>query len=518
MAEVYINRAILNLSLRKMKEAIADCKKAESLGFKEKDLYLVRGTAYKEMEEYRKAIQNFDHILISESENIDALINRGLALLALKSMDSALVDFEKVLEIDSNNTLGYFYRGNWYLQNEENKKALADFNRSILISNRNSAVYFNRAIAKSRMKDYKEAIKDFNQVLKLSPDNITALYNRAGLKFQLNKLQEALKDYDRAIALYPKYADAYYNRSLVKKQLRRIDEAEKDHKIAVYLQKSGESFSENAGLYEAGQLLKLTELKNDFRLDEKKASKPQYRFSDIKFSPILIWQLNGLEGNKYFAYESKAGSKSGDYRLILQNDSMDSPGHTGKISQLDSVLKQEPQNAQLYFEKGVWLGHASSYAEAFEAFERALRFRPNEFKTLFARANTRLQLARQLYISLPADNFMAYDQEVEDRKNALEKHYQMIIADYDKVLELNPDFYFARYNRAYAKALQEDYQGAFNDLTECLKSNKRLAEGFYNRGLINLLFLDNSLGCGDLSRAGELGMSEVYSIIKRYCN
>lgn len=517
ISEVYINRAVLNLSLRNFKAVLEDCKQAELLKNRSKDLYLVRGTAHKELEQYQKAIIDFNFIIAEDSTNTDALINRGLALLALKRMDSALVDFQKVLELDSNSALGYFYRGNWYLQNERNAEGIQDFNRFIQISDRNSAVFFNRAIAKSRLNKISDAIKDFDIVLKLSPDNITALYNRGGLKFQKEDLKGALQDYNRAIELYPKYADAYYNRSLVYKQMRKIDESEKDHRIAVYLQSSGQSFSENAGLFETGQLLKLTELRNDFKFDSERAQKPQYRFSDIEFLPIFIWNVEGLKADKHFAYDVKKDGSQKAYRLILRSDSMDSPNLSYRIEELDSIIAFNPKNVEAYFEKGIWQGHASAYSEAYGSFDKALNIEPNNFRLLFARANLKLQQAKELYNSLPADDFLDLDEEVIERKKVLRKLYQEVISDYDRVLELHSDFSFAYYNRAYAKALSDDFKGSYSDFSNCLINNKVLGEAFYNRGLITILFLQDNAGCSDLSRAGELGMTNVYSIMKRHC-
>ena len=51
-----------------------------------------------------------------------------------------------------------------------------------------------------------------------------------------------------------------------------------------------------------------------------------------------------------------------------------------------------------------------------------------------------------------------------------------------------------------------------------IKLQPNLAEAYYNRAL-TLLYLDEiKLACKDLSKAGELGITEAYNVIKRYCN
>jgi hypothetical protein len=56
------------------------------------------------------------------------------------------------------------------------------------------------------------------------------------------------------------------------------------------------------------------------------------------------------------------------------------------------------------------------------------------------------------------------------------------------------------------------------DYTIAVAIDPNFAEAFYNRA-ITLIYLKNTKdACLDLSRAGELGVQEAYTVIKRYCN
>ena len=44
-----------------------------------------------------------------------------------------------------------------------------------------------------------------------------------------------------------------------------------------------------------------------------------------------------------------------------------------------------------------------------------------------------------------------------------------------------------------------------------------MGDAYYNRGLVLIYLKDKEKGCIDLSRAGELGVSEAYSVINKYC-
>jgi tetratricopeptide (TPR) repeat protein len=75
----------------------------------------------------------------------------------------------------------------------------------------------------------------------------------------------------------------------------------------------------------------------------------------------------------------------------------------------------------------------------------------------------------------------------------------------------------AWYNRATIKAYSGDYQGAVNDYAQAIKLAPKMAEAYYNRGLILIFTKRTQEACPDLSKAGELGISAAYNVIKRYC-
>ncbi len=50
-----------------------------------------------------------------------------------------------------------------------------------------------------------------------------------------------------------------------------------------------------------------------------------------------------------------------------------------------------------------------------------------------------------------------------------------------------------------------------------IKLQPDLGEAYYNRALTLLYLNENKLACKDLSKAGELGITEAYNVIKRYC-
>ena len=107
-------------------------------------------------------------------------------------------------------------------------------------------------------------------------------------------------------------------------------------------------------------------------------------------------------------------------------------------------------------------------------------------------------------------------QEVEDKERAY--NHELITRDYDKCIQLAPEFVYAYFNRANLRCALRDYRAAIQDYTEAIERDPEFAEAYFNRGLARLSQGDTNRGIADLSKAGELGIVNAYSIIKRMMN
>jgi tetratricopeptide (TPR) repeat protein len=95
--------------------------------------------------------------------------------------------------------------------------------------------------------------------------------------------------------------------------------------------------------------------------------------------------------------------------------------------------------------------------------------------------------------------------------------YSSAIEDMTEAIMSYSKWAAAWYNRATIKAYSGDYQGAISDYTQAIKLAPKMAEAYYNRGLILIFTKRSQEACPDLSKAGELGISAAYNVIKRYC-
>ncbi len=61
--------------------------------------------------------------------------------------------------------------------------------------------------------------------------------------------------------------------------------------------------------------------------------------------------------------------------------------------------------------------------------------------------------------------------------------YEGAISDYDKAIEINPEYAIAYFNCGVSKFYLEDFNGAISDYTKSIENNVNDAEGYLNRGL-----------------------------------
>ena len=71
-------------------------------------------------------------------------------------------------------------------------------------------------------------------------------------------------------------------------------------------------------------------------------------------------------------------------------------------------------------------------------------------------------------------------------------------------------------DRATLNASRKQYNAAIDDFTRAIEIEPNLAEAYFNRGLVRIYSGNKPEGLEDLSKAGELGLFNAYSLIKKY--
>jgi tetratricopeptide (TPR) repeat protein len=91
-----------------------------------------------------------------------------------------------------------------------------------------------------------------------------------------------------------------------------------------------------------------------------------------------------------------------------------------------------------------------------------------------------------------------------------------VLLDLSKAVSLAPQNAYLYYNRGCLYARRKDYAHAEENFSHALTLDVHLAEAYYNRGVVRVEAGRTDEGVADLSKAGELGLYDAYSLIKKY--
>ncbi len=503
IGEAFLNRAMAKAYLERYEEAIADCNAAIKLNF----------------------------------VFTDAFIQRGLYKNELDRFDEAMEDFDQAIRLEENNPLIYFYRGAAQIKMGDTLAALQDFNKVIDLDPYNDLTYYNRALIKMQMEDFEPALEDLKNVLRINPENVYTWYNMGYANMKLERYNDALDSYTQAIEIFPDFAAAYMSRAGAKQEMGDYEGAKNDHDIGIGIVNavnSGEDFGMLNQRYSADStyMKRIIEFEADFNSNNVSGGQIQNQQVFIQLRPnINIYylpteQVIAEQRKTDYFYKPLDGLKYNDdnfsYGISAENHTLSDEKARRLTQVFDSVQYFDPFNEENYFRKGTFNAMMLNYNDALRAFNRALELKPDYLEAYFNRANINFELIEhQFSIEEASPQITITQGEIPDQKKSKQPgmpDFSSVLADYNRVIALDPKMSFAYYNRGNIKNRMRDFEGAIQDYTTAMTLQPDFAEAFYNRAL-TLIYLKNTKdACLDLSKAGELGVQDAYNVIKRYCN
>jgi tetratricopeptide (TPR) repeat protein len=206
-----INQAIADLSLA-IDKGVAP--QATRLGV---DLVGYRACAFAILEEYKKAISDFDFVAgrnHSGQPELWVLEGRGRCRAACQQYDAAIADFSAAIQQAPDSPSYYWLRAGCYRAKHDFSRALADLDQIAKLAPTNAQVYVDRAMVLWDMGDTTRAMAEMDHLVALSPKSGGPYFLRAAMAMLvLNDCNRALSDVDRAIALEPRFMLPYMMRA-----------------------------------------------------------------------------------------------------------------------------------------------------------------------------------------------------------------------------------------------------------------------------------------------------------------
>ena len=149
------------------------------------------------------------------------------------------------------------------------------------------------------------------------------------------------------------------------------------------------------------------------------------------------------------------------------------------------------QTASEYFKRAYY--KKSDHYGAISDYIKAIELNPNNDEMSYINNN-----GEKLYFS----NHHAY-YNIGVYKAKL-KDYNGAISDYNKAIELNPNYTKAYYNRGISKSKLKDHYGAISDFNKAIELNPNYTKAYYNRGWSKDELKDEYGAISDYTKAIEL--------------
>ena len=385
----------------------------------------------------------------------------------------------------------------------------------------------------------------------------------------------AVADYDLVLKEYPNFVPGYYARSMVKKQMRDVKGSDQDYWLAYELeQKLKQEKAQGKKITGKG-----TTDENEETTDDNAKTREKSDKNIEKFNRLVVYDKSEEDVSKYkneirgrvqdknvridlspqfaitfyekmetFKRPTFADKMIADYNkklqlplqlLITDNEASlnedQTTYHFESINNYSLKLNDSPSDANIYFCRGVDFMVLQDLTEAMQDFDKAIDLDPNLAVAYFNRAvvrykqleiNNYTQDKNTLDMSLSIqtgkkpsiqEQFTNSNEPVDTQteKDNRTYQYEMMLRDYDSVIQLNPDFVYAYFNKGNVYCAKKDFRSAVLEYTKAINKDAEFAEAYFNRGLTRLYLGDTEKGVADLSKAGELGIVDAYSIIKR---
>ncbi|MFU8844858.1 MAG: tetratricopeptide repeat protein [Bacteroidales bacterium] len=519
----YVNRSRVHLFIQDYDSCLADCDRALKLRYNESDVYLLRGSAQAGLKKYNEALLDLNHAILIDPVNTTSYIQRGSIWTELEKPDSAMADFNRAIQITPHDADALLSRALLLLDIKDTTAAMKDLNRVIENSPFNSYAYYNRTMIMLSKNETEMALDDLDKLITLNPDNIVIYLFRGKIRYATGQLKAAMEDFTKAIEIYPDFADAYYERSRVKEELNDFSGAERDLRMAHMVGEFQFSSNEEMRLEQQMYLKRLLAFRDDISSTKRTVSGAYPEKIELLPSFQQVMFSGDLAGIRFFEAKSSKGYSENIISLTNNPGAIDIHMTSTALDQMNEKTSTSSELESFYLQTATLHSNLQDYSRALEYFELAVRHNPQSIMAWLGKANSQLSLIQminsqvepQYHLHLADDFTSAYN---TSHNYPGDHNYRQVLQDLNRVLDIDPEFTFGWFNRSLVKSYMGDYWGAVSDLSTLLRIDQEFAEAWFNKGLLLILLDLKTVGCRDMSRAGELGMDKAYEVLVRYCN
>lgn len=196
---------------------------------RDRSLYILRGDCYRGLDEYAKALADYNHVPELVIKHEQSRIDRAECNYQVGHIQEALTEIEAINNVDlSAETYGR--QGRYLSVLKRYKDAVVCLGRAIKLKPLSADYYCERGDCFRRLKDYPRALKDFSDAIALAPSNMLFVYGRGLCLLEMGRPRDAIKDLTVARANPNLENRALIERAKAYEQLGDTASAENDKK------------------------------------------------------------------------------------------------------------------------------------------------------------------------------------------------------------------------------------------------------------------------------------------------
>jgi len=198
--------------------------------------------------------------------------------------------------------------------------------------------------------------------------------------------------------------------------------------------------------------------------------------------------------------------------------------YSSAIADFNKYIDQVTDDPYAYSTRGWAKYYTNDFTNALADFNIQIELQPNSAVAYYNRGSAKSELNDKYGAIADYTKSIQYDPNFSMAYNNRGwskyelKKYSEALLDLNKAIELDPKNWVAYDSRQEIKFALLDLKGCIADCNKGIELNPKLANSYFFRGRAYFKQGLKTKACEDWSKAGELGKSEAYGYITKYCN
>lgn len=522
----YYNRALCKLELKQFESADSDMDIILNKWRNFHRAYLIKAQIKFEEKDTVGGMVWIDSLLKIDPLEQQAWAIKGKHALSQNDYSTADTCLTHAIQINPKDHTNYIARAQARHGLNMFGYALQDYDKTIELVPEHFVAHYNRGLLRALMGDDNRAIEDFDFVIAIEPDNVLAIYNRALLREQTGDYPGAIEDYTALLKFYPNFLDGHIARGRCRRKVGDIKGAIADETAAA---RTRLDLTFKPGKRKPVKKVRKT---SDHHLEQYQ----QLVEEEADTTQRYVRQLFGKIQHKHVACEPLP---SFEFRIATEPHHQQ-PTHKPFLPELEQInatkqhphtisLEASPQNirtqaytddlstannnrtatekdsAEQHFLESIIDYQNKKYDDALEKINQAIATQTKNYLFLLHRANVYHRLAC-------SDTTKHSTMNVPNSKT---QNSQRALADIDSAIRQTNNHAILLYNRGCMLYDTNELDKAIDAFTQAIETDNKVAQAYYNRAITYMKQGKPQQALSDFSKAGELGLSQAYNLIRQ---